>query len=763
VFKEVTGGTLTPDYTWTLTSNYAYNGQRTKLHARVYMGCGGKLDRPVFILEGFDPSNSYSSEDLVSSFYDKIPNGINIITGNSILGKDFLRSLYAQGYDLVFVNWNDVTAPIEANALALETLIEYTNSKTEVLQNSNTVIGVSMGGLIARYCLKSMENKGKRHLVTNYFSYDSPHQGVFIPIGLQFIIGNALQDFEGVSVVSADVANFIKSSNSPAAAQMMVYLHSDEPLQMIDFMNTRKDFAAKLQKLGYPQQCDNHALINSNSVGGDTWNFQANDALLNARVEFLLVNFSFYAKASPPVGQSSNVGFYTYMGVTIKKIFGIPYFGIDLKSKWIKMTTPIILDGIYDNASGSGASTQNQIASNVPKTGGLFSEGTTFGRDFHTFVPTASALDLQNQDYGTNDLWFSRRMRFDMTATDMQYPVTNRLKGLTYNPNSPFTSYNKIVFSANHPTFYLTDMQYIHQVMTGTNNFILSCFGLCQNNASSGISGDAVLCVTNPIGNYATNYNLSATETVIWTSSNNLRLLVSNNNIASFELIDTNFQGSQWVQASVFSRTTNCSSLTNRFDVWVGEPAPIRFTGEVENCSYVITANSAGATNFEWKVTDDNNNDISFSIFSTANKIYIHASQWISLNLNKIQVTCKSSNNCNRLNPNIRTQKFSRPVFEQFCVLRVIPSPKLNIFPNPTSAILNVEFENLPSKVSSISVQNMLGIKVLCAENIQLSANNKTNLDLSTLPEGIYILQVIYENGTTSSQKIGVQRGIIAD
>jgi hypothetical protein len=58
---------------------------------------------------------------------------------------------------------------------------------------------------------------------------------------------------------------------------------------------------------------------------------------------------------------------------------------------------------------------------------------------------------------------------------------------------------------------------------------------------------------------------------------------------------------------------------------------------------------------------------------------------------------------------------------------------------------------------------NMLGIKVLCAENIQLSADNKTNLDLSKLPEGIYILQVVYENGTTTSQKVVVQRGVIAN
>ncbi len=100
------------------------------------------------------------------------------------------------------------------------------------------------------------------------------------------------------------------------------------------------------------------------------------------------------------------------------------------------------------------------------------------------------------------------------------------------------------------------------------------------------------------------------------------------------------------------------------------------------------------------------------------------------------------------------------------CMLRVgqsVANPKLTIFPNPTNSLLNLQFENLQTLPSSICVMNMLGIKVLCAENIQLSADNKMNLDLSTLPEGMYLLQVVYENGTTLSQKVVVQRGVIAN
>jgi hypothetical protein len=58
---------------------------------------------------------------------------------------------------------------------------------------------------------------------------------------------------------------------------------------------------------------------------------------------------------------------------------------------------------------------------------------------------------------------------------------------------------------------------------------------------------------------------------------------------------------------------------------------------------------------------------------------------------------------------------------------------------------------------------NSLGVKVLCEENTQLSAEKQSSLNLSNLSEGIYILQVVYENGFAESKKIVVQKGIIAN
>ena len=43
------------------------------------------------------------------------------------------------------------------------------------------LVGHSMGGLVARYALKTMENKSEKHNVGTYVSYDSPHLGANVP------------------------------------------------------------------------------------------------------------------------------------------------------------------------------------------------------------------------------------------------------------------------------------------------------------------------------------------------------------------------------------------------------------------------------------------------------------------------------------------------------------------------------------------------------------------------------------------------------
>jgi hypothetical protein len=116
---------------------------------------------------------------------------------------------------------------------------------------------------------------------------------------------------------------------------------------------------------------------------------------------------------------------------------------------------------------------------------------------------------------------------------------------------------------------------------------------------------------------------------------------------------------------------------------------------------------------------------------------------------------------------NLRTCSPLTPPGQAPCMARVIqptkPVASIKAYPNPTADKLNLAFENLSSPVAQISVQNSLGVKVLEATKIDVSKENITSLDLGHLPDGLYVLTVVFENGERSNVKVVVQKGNIAN
>ncbi|HET8804304.1 MAG TPA: T9SS type A sorting domain-containing protein, partial [Aequorivita sp.] len=67
-----------------------------------------------------------------------------------------------------------------------------------------------------------------------------------------------------------------------------------------------------------------------------------------------------------------------------------------------------------------------------------------------------------------------------------------------------------------------------------------------------------------------------------------------------------------------------------------------------------------------------------------------------------------------------------------------------SIYPNPTNGILNI---NSTSIISEITIFNNLG-------QLLLTFENKNQIDISTLSEGIYFLKIMDENGQTETKKV---------
>jgi triacylglycerol esterase/lipase EstA (alpha/beta hydrolase family) len=74
------------------------------------------------------------------------------------------------------------------NAQLFEEAMERINGMRNSIHDKNYVIGIGMGGLVARYALKNMEQQGKVHDVCKYISINTPHKGANIPIGLQALV-----------------------------------------------------------------------------------------------------------------------------------------------------------------------------------------------------------------------------------------------------------------------------------------------------------------------------------------------------------------------------------------------------------------------------------------------------------------------------------------------------------------------------------------------------------------------------------------------
>jgi PA14 domain/Secretion system C-terminal sorting domain len=241
-----------PSYTG-MVSSTSVKGGRVAANVvgaeyQIFNGCDGILDKPIIIAEGFDADNDVNIDFLVSKYQFS------------------LRSLTNNGYDLVFVNYNDGTDFIENNAQALKRVINDINAKKvgsgEI--NKLSIIGESMSGLIARWALREMENAGQNHQVARLICFDTPHRGANTSPGLSYLaksLNSRGVTFGGlIRVMFNAFAPALNAIETPASRQQLLFQTWD--------MNPHPDYATFRTNLnnlgngGYPSQCKNIAFLN---------------------------------------------------------------------------------------------------------------------------------------------------------------------------------------------------------------------------------------------------------------------------------------------------------------------------------------------------------------------------------------------------------------------------------------------------------------------------------------------------------------------
>ena len=385
----------------TITANIAYQGFG---EPQAYFGQGeyeifvdnidGVLDRPVIILDGFDPGDGRG----VGALYASLSYG----------GQNLADELRDLGFDIVVLNApNYITDGyeiggggdfIQRNAMVLIALIQELNAQKQG-DEELVVLGPSMGGLIARYALAYMEQEGLPHETRLYLSFDSPHRGANIPIALQYLI-NYFAVVGGDPMAQATV-DFVL--NSSAAKQMLVDHLSGHLLAGSDLEqdpnlllpagapNFRDEFQQELDALGFPQNVRNVTMING-AVDGTNIGSPGME-VVNTSIEVdALTDIDIALYFTPEAGQN----------ITVTDV-ATYFIGIPVSTFSADAQSPGSSDGVDSAPGGTG-----NISAALAGGGGspvLQEFIDALNQDEYSFIPTMSALAIDTDNWhGPADL-----------------------------------------------------------------------------------------------------------------------------------------------------------------------------------------------------------------------------------------------------------------------------------------------------------------------------------------------------------------------
>lgn len=386
------------------TTNYPGEGEY-----EIFLSADNILDKPIIVVDGFDPGDTRDITGLYNSL------DFAGASGNQNLA-DLVRD---EGFDVVILNFPTYVRAadsetvdggadfMERNAMILVELINTINTdKAGNNPEQNVIIGPSMGGIISRYALNYMEANTLDADTRLYISFDSPHHGANVPIGLQHQLNFlAFNDTNAVVEVQPLINGLLKS---PAARQLLTD-HLEAHLSgadLVTFDPTQKLPAAHpykgifetsinaLTSSGFPENTRNVSIINGSGNNtpyfalGDSGPTVTNDysvisTTLNVPIAIFTANILIDVNFTPEAGVTN-----TTSNISIQ-LFGAEIDGSTAESEAFSYS-----DGI--DAGPGGLFDLAGLTGDIGAAGGVaadFVNALTI--DKFNFIPSASALALE--------------------------------------------------------------------------------------------------------------------------------------------------------------------------------------------------------------------------------------------------------------------------------------------------------------------------------------------------------------------------------
>jgi hypothetical protein len=441
----------------------------------IQYGCGNTaITKPFIIIEGFDPPQTPNTG--LQQIYNLIPTYIQM-------------EINSAGYDLIILDFNNGADYIQNNANLVKKLIQVVN-QMKAANNStemNVVLGASMGGLVARWALKSMENSNINHETSKFISFDSPHIGANVPLGFQKMQRHLAN--VGVGPFQWKLKHLVPELqigesilNTPAARQMLVYHGYANDVQLSE----RLLFKAQLDVLGHPngfigQPLEKIAISNGSQIAFGQ-GFYTTEKLLGVDSQnsyyMQLFNHLFLTKLGTGAFVDLEVFALPHYTSTDYKIYQGKIYGSILFLPIVvsKITNNVKYVKPYDNAPG-GIMDLTAVKTAFENADPNLSSAIYFPYPYFSFIPSVSSLDIESP--------YSDNLFYDISSGNIVH--TNK---------TPFHDYAAPAGLVPSPSPY----NEVHVSFTGTNiNFL---FGKLFYNLPSFPSG----ILSNSISNRTYNF-----------------------------------------------------------------------------------------------------------------------------------------------------------------------------------------------------------------------------------------------------------------
>lgn len=263
------GPTYAPDYP---RSSCGYRTLKYG-NAYVFTGRDGVLNDPVIVSQWFE---AFGTTPSASAFAYRLDSGANNMFST-------LLTDVAHDRDVVIYMYEDPTQSISFSGDGLTLLIQEVNKLKGAKGRPNVLVGLSAGGVVARYALAKMEKQYIEHDTDLYISYDAPHTGANITTDLLNELNRLnghvddLKRLQGLSIIGiflgrpggSELYSTIKFIESPAARELLTWYTGS---------------SLKKAEYGFPQKSHNVAFSNGAKIGTYR-NIAANSLALSWRLD----------------------------------------------------------------------------------------------------------------------------------------------------------------------------------------------------------------------------------------------------------------------------------------------------------------------------------------------------------------------------------------------------------------------------------------------------------------------------------------------